>query len=528
MKKNIAVVGCGYWGKNLVRNFYELNSLYSICENNENILKSFKEKYPDVNAVGDIKTILKDSKIDAVVIATPAAIHYTLVKEALLANKDVFVEKPIALTHKDGDELVQLAKKNDKILMVGHILEYHPAVIKLKEIINKGELGKINYIYSNRLNLGKIRTEENILWSFAPHDISIILDLLGEMPEEVSAHGGNYLNSKITDVTVTNMNFPSGTKAHIFVSWLHPYKEQKLVIIGDKKMILFDDVNPDNKLLAYNHKIDWVDRLPIPRKEEAQPIDVEKTEPLKTECAHFIDCIHSRKSPKTDGNSAIRVLKVLEACQESLQQGGNLFRFMEEKEKNYFVHKTGFIDGQVDIGEGTKIWHFSHILKNCSIGKSCSIGQNVVIGPNVIIGNNAKIQNNVSVYEGVQLEDDVFCGPSMVFTNVINPRSHWPRKDEFQKTLVKKGASFGANSTIICGNIIGQYAFIGAGALVNKDIPDYALVYGTPAKIQGWMCYCGIKLGLSISPESFETAECSSCGRAYEKKALEICEINKK
>ena len=482
MKKNIAVAGCGYWGKNLVRNFYELNSLHTICDEDEKILKSFKEKYPDLNICTSYKTLLEKPEIEAVVISTPAVTHYAFAKEAILANKDVFVEKPISLKFKEGEELVSLAKEKEKILMVGHILEYHSAVIKLKEIINKGELGKINYIYSNRLNLGKIRTEENILWSFAPHDISIILDLLGEMPEEVSANGGNYLNPHITDVTVTTMNFPSGTKAHIFVSWLHPYKEQKLIIIGDKKMIVFNDVEPKNKLLMYSHKIDWIERLPVPRPKEAEPISFEQKEPLKSECKHFIECITSRKIPKTDGNSGLRVLKILEACQESLKRNGEVFRFKEEKQSKYFVHESSFIDDGVEIGEGTKIWHFSHVLKNSKLGKGCNIGQNVVIGPDVIIGNNVKIQNNVSVYTGVILEDDVFCGPSMVFTNVTNPRSHWPRKDEYKKTLVKKGASLGANSTIMCGITIGQYAFIGAGALVNKDVPDNATVFGVPAK----------------------------------------------
>ena len=192
----------------------------------------------------------------------------------------------------------------------------------------------------------------------------------------------------------------------------------------------------------------------------------------------------------------------------------------------YFVHETSFVDENVKIGDGTKIWHFSHILKNSKIGKNCNIGQNVVIGPNVTIGTNVKIQNNVSVYEGVILKDDVFCGPSMVFTNVTNPRSHWPRKDEYQKTLVKKGASLGANSTVLCGITIGQYAFIGAGALVNKDVPDYALVYGVPARIQGWMCYCGTKLNLSNSPDSEDKAKCSNCGREYKKKGLNVNETS--
>lgn len=525
MKKNIGVIGCGYWGKNLVRNFYELNSLCAICDIDKKRLELIQEKYTDLAVYDDYKELLKNPEVEAVVISTPAATHYPITKDVLCANKDVFIEKPIALQYKDGEELVSLAQKKNKILMVGHLLEYHPAIVKLKDLINKGELGKINYIYSNRLNLGKFRTEENILWSFAPHDISVILDLLGEMPKEVSAYGGNYLNPDITDVTVTTMNFPSGTKAHIFVSWLHPYKEQKLVVIGDKKMIMFDDVSPKNKLFAYNHKIEWIERQPVPHPEEAQPLNVEKKEPLRAECEHFIECITSRKNPKTDGNNGLRVLRILEACQHSLKQKGKVYPLIKKEKKNYFVHDSSFIDEDVEIGEGTKVWHFSHILKNTKIGKKCNIGQNVVIGPNVKIGKNVKIQNNVSVYEGVTIEDDVFCGPSMVFTNVINPRSHWPRKDEYKKTLVKKGASLGANSTIICGITIGKYSFIGAQALVNKNVPDYALVYGAPARIQNWMCYCGVKLNLSNSPESQETAECAKCGRKYRKDMLEVLEI---
>lgn len=526
MKKNIAVVGCGYWGKNLIRNFYELNTLYAVCDIEKNQLKKFQEQYPHLVYYDNFEPLLNDPLIKAVVIATPAETHYFLTKEALLAEKDVFVEKPISLNYKEGEELVSLAKDKMRILMVGHILEYHPAVIKMKKLVDTGKLGKINYIYSNRLNLGKIRTEENILWSFAPHDISVIIHLLDEMPTQVSAHGGNYLNPNIADITVTNLKFPSGTKAHIFVSWLHPYKEQKLIVIGDKKMVMFDDVNPEHKLFIYHHKIDWIHRLAIPRPEKVQPIDIEMEEPLKSECRHFIECIQSRKTPKTDGNNGLRVLKILTECQKSLIEDGRVQRHKETDNK-FFAHESSFIDEGVEVGDGTKIWHFSHVLKNSKIGNNCNIGQNVVIGPNVTIGNNVKIQNNVSVYNGVTLEDDVFCGPSMVFTNVINPRSHWPRKDEYKKTLVKKGASLGANSTIVCGVTIGKMTFIGASAMVNKDIPNYALVYGVPAKIHGWMCYCGIKLNLTEAPDTRESAKCEGCGREYVKKELNVIEAKK-
>jgi UDP-2-acetamido-3-amino-2,3-dideoxy-glucuronate N-acetyltransferase len=187
-------------------------------------------------------------------------------------------------------------------------------------------------------------------------------------------------------------------------------------------------------------------------------------------------------------------------------------------EKNYFVHESSYVDEPLEIGEGTKIWHFSHVMAGSKIGRGCNIGQNVVISPNVRIGDNVKIQNNVSVYTGVELEDDVFCGPSMVFTNVTNPRSHVSRKDEYRRTLVKQGASIGANATVVCGHTIGRYAFIGAGAVVTRDIPDYALVVGNPGRIAGWMCQCGVKLALSHDTQKNEDATCSACGSGYVKR----------
>jgi UDP-2-acetamido-3-amino-2,3-dideoxy-glucuronate N-acetyltransferase len=190
----------------------------------------------------------------------------------------------------------------------------------------------------------------------------------------------------------------------------------------------------------------------------------------------------------------------------------------------YFAHESSYIDEPCQIGEGTRIWHFSHVMKNCRIGEKCNIGQNVVVSPDVVIGNNVKIQNNVSVYTGVILEDDVFCGPSMVFTNVINPRSHVVRKDEYRATLVKRGASFGANSTVVCGITVGRYAFIGAGAVVTRDVPDYALMVGNPARVHGWMCACGIKLKFERDGET-ERARCAACSGRYTKNGQAVSPI---
>jgi len=194
-------------------------------------------------------------------------------------------------------------------------------------------------------------------------------------------------------------------------------------------------------------------------------------------------------------------------------------------EKNYFVHESSYVDEPCEIGEGTKIWHFSHVMADSKIGCGCNIGQNVVISPKVVIGDNVKIQNNVSVYTGVVLEDDVFCGPSMVFTNVTNPRSHVSRKDEFRQTLVKRGASIGANATVVCGHTIGRFAFIGAGAVVTRDIPDYAMVVGNPGRVVGWMCRCGVKLDFRKSGTS-ERAICSGCGAGYAKQSDSVVEIS--
>lgn len=512
--ENIAVVGCGYWGKNLVRNFWELDALTAICDTNERTLNAFKTKYPDIKTHTSFKGILEDKTIAGVVIATPAVTHYSIAKQAILNDKDVFVEKPLSLKVEEGEELVKLAKNRKKILMIGHILYYHKAIAKLKELIDSGELGKIQYIYSNRLNIGKIRTEENILWSFAPHDISVILRLLSEFPISVLAKGSDYLQSTISDITLTYMEFASGVNAHIFVSWLHPFKDQKLVVVGSKKMAVFDDISKE-KLFLYPHRIDWINRMPVAAKAEAEVVALEMEEPLQLECQHFIDCIASRKEPQTNGEEGLRVLKILNAFQESLDKNGAVIYLNDtEKKKPYYVHPSSYIDEGVEVGESTSIWHFSHILKGSRIGKNCKIGQNVVIGPNVSIGNGCKIQNNVSIYEGVTLEDDVFCGPSMVFTNVLNPRSAIPRMKELKTTLVKKGATIGANATLVCGHSIGTYAFVSAGAVVTKDVPDYALVIGNPARISGWMCECGVKLNFNGSKNK-EYTQCRTCQKTY-------------
>ncbi len=316
--KSIGLVGFGYWGKNILRNLYEIGVLHTACDNDQYTISTHKENYPESNFCTSFEQLLKEPEIKAVVIATPASTHYESVKQALLADKDVFVEKPLSLELKEGEELVELAAKKNRVLMVGHILHYHPAVIKLKEMILSNKLGKIQYIYSNRLNIGKLRTEENILWSFAPHDISVILYLLDEEPVKVSAFGGDYLSNGVCDTTLTSMEFKNGVKGHIFVSWLHPFKEQKLVIVGSESMAVFDDVS-EEKLLLYPHKIEWKNgNIPVAQKADHVAVSIPKGEPLKLELEHFVECVQHRKTPKTDGTEGLKVLRVLEAAENCL------------------------------------------------------------------------------------------------------------------------------------------------------------------------------------------------------------------
>jgi len=523
-EKNIAIIGAGYWGKNLVRNFHQLDVLKTVCDRSQTIRKQMNETYPGITVTDDVKAVFADTEIQAVVIAAPAAQHYELVDRALRAGKHVFVEKPLSLTYADGAKLVKLASELGKTLFVGHILQYHPAVVRIKEFVGKGTIGRLEYIYSRRLSLGKIRREENILWSFAPHDISVILGLVGEEPSYVDSVGSNFLHARIADVTMTNLKFPSGIGAHIFVSWLNPYKEQKLVIVGSNGMLVFDDTAPlAQKLVHYPHTINWENGVPVPQKAESIPIDLSDIwdEPLRLECQAFLKAIETGDEPVTSGAEGLRVLKILELSQQSIEQKESS-NFIQSAQLNkpdkpdVFVHPTAIVDDKVTIGKGAKIWHFSHVLSGSKIGKNCNIGQNVVIGPDVKIGNNCKLQNNVSVFKGVTLEDNVFCGPSMVFTNVFNPRAHIRRMEEIRPTLVKKGATIGANATIICGHTIGRYAFIGSGSVVTKDIPDYALVVGNPAQQKGWMCGCGIQLDFKK-----DVAYCRACKRKYTKQEPE-------
>lgn len=480
--KNIAVIGCGRWGQNLVRNFAELGALATVCDIDKDLVGEIWVWYLGDNVAGhtDYHKVLEDATIAGVVVATPSDTHYGIAKEALLAGKDVFVEKPMSLTMEEGAELVKIAMDNGRILLVGHLLEYHPAVVKLKDVVDNGLLGRINYISSTRLDFGTVQKGSDILWTFAPHDIDTILLLVGHMPVSASTHGGDYIQDGVADVAFTTLDFVGGLKALLFLSWLYPHKERKLVVIGDRGMAVFDDVGKD-KLTIYRQAVEWKHGSPVLNPAEGEVVEVDMVEPLRLECEDFVKCIETRQQPQVSLSRALQALELLVACQKSMNENGKAVS-IPIKVAGYYAHPSVDIEEGCQIGRGTCVWHFSHISAGVVIGENCVIGQNCYVAPGVKIGNGVKIQNNVSVYAGVTLEDNVFCGPSCVFTNDKYPKAYKSNRDNWLPTLVKKGAAIGGNATIICGVTIGRYALIGAGAVVTKDVPDRQTVIGNPAR----------------------------------------------
>lgn len=316
---NVACVGAGYWGKNLIRNFDSIGALHTICDGVTEVIDEFQNKYPKANVESDYSAVLSNTAVDAVSIATPAETHYELIKSALIAGKHVYVEKPLCLNEDHAAECIEIADQENLTLMVGHLLWYHPMVLEIKRQIDQGELGQLRYLYSNRLNMGLLRSEENVLWSFAPHDISMILGLIGSEPESVKAHSANHLNPQIADNAVGLLKFDGGVSAHIFVSWLNPFKEQKLVVIGDKAQLVFDDTQTwEKKLAKYHHAVEWDGKRPLAVKSEADYIVLPESEPLRDECLHFLKSVETGEPPRTDGREGLRVLKVLNKLQHAM------------------------------------------------------------------------------------------------------------------------------------------------------------------------------------------------------------------
>lgn len=326
----VAVVGIGGWGKNLARNYAQIPeaNLRYVCDLDQAKLDQAARQYPGTRLTRNFKELLEDRELQAVVIATTAPGHYPLCKQALLAGKDVYVEKPFVLDVAEAEELIRIGEEQQRIIMVGHLLEYHPVVNRLRDMIRNGELGQVYYIYAQRLNLGTVRGDENALWNFAPHDISSILYMLGQEPTDVSARGQCYLQKDIEDVVFLSLNFADKAMAHIQVSWLDPHKTRKITIVGNRKMAVFDDLEATEKLRIYDKGAQvstdydsFAEYIGLRFGDILVPY-IKMTEPLRLECLHFLECVKKRRKPVSDGYDGLRVVRVLDAAQRSLKANG--------------------------------------------------------------------------------------------------------------------------------------------------------------------------------------------------------------
>jgi UDP-2-acetamido-3-amino-2,3-dideoxy-glucuronate N-acetyltransferase len=318
VERRVAVIGTGCWGKDLVRTFAELGTLHAVCDSDPARLAV--QPNGTVKHYGRVEDCLHDPDVSAVAIATPVVSHFELVRSALRAGKDVFVEKPLALSVRDGQELVRLAANSNRILMIGNILRFHPAVCKLKDMIDAGELGRVEYICSSRPSIDRLRSEENILWSFAPHEVSVILGLLDELPIAVSCQGGDYVGRGVSDVTISQFQFAGGVRAQVFVSRLRPFKEQRLAVVGSDKMAVFDESAPD-RLVTYPRR-GWQHPAPAAEEADGEPVPLDTTEPMRAECQAFLASLDTRRPPVSNGSEELRVLEVLDACERSMSNDG--------------------------------------------------------------------------------------------------------------------------------------------------------------------------------------------------------------
>ena len=321
----VGVVGLGYWGPNLARNFDRLPDaeLRWCCDGRETVRDRLRTTFPGARFTGELDDLLSDPGLDAVVLATPVPTHAALATRVLQAGKHCFVEKPLAQSAAEAEGAVAAARETGRILMVGHLLQYHPGVNKLKEIADSGELGDIHYIYGNRLNLGQLRREENALWSLGAHDVSVLLYLADEEPFELSARGESYMREGVEDVVFGFLRFPSGLAAHLHLSWLDPHKERRFTVVGSKRMATFDDMDLERKVTVYDKGFDQKSDTYgeyITRSGDIWSPRVPNDEPLRLECQHFLDCVREGRAPVSDGESGLRVVRVLEGLQASLDE----------------------------------------------------------------------------------------------------------------------------------------------------------------------------------------------------------------
>ena len=500
----IALLGCGEWGLAHARAWQELGCLRVVCDPDPERLAAARERCPGAEAEADPRAVTRRPDVRAVVVAAPPAARATLASQALAAGKDVLVASPMAASSAEGEQLAAEALQLGRVLMVARPLDRHPALLRLAELVRAGELGRLRYLYARHLRAGRGHAAERSPSCLAAQDLAALLRLAGSAPEAVACQGATEPDGRIADLLLATLRFPGGLAGHVLAGGLHPEPEHCLVAVGERATAVLDDGAPwERKLVLGSGPGGAAVAVPL------AAADLERAL-----CEAFLQHVATRE-PDGEVARELEVLHLLEAAARAPQPPDQPQPPPAASEGGgFFAHATAVVEPGAVVGEGTRIWHFSHVMPGARIGRGCNLGQNVYVGRGVRIGDGVKIQNNVSVYEAVELEDHVFCGPSAVFTNVLEPRSEIERKDEFRRTLVRRGASLGANCTIVCGVTIGTYAFVGAGAVVTRDVPDYALVVGTPARFADWVCRCGARLRRPDLAAG-ERADCPACGRGY-------------
>lgn len=514
----LIVVGAGRWGLNHIATAHQLGALVAVVDPDPMALHQAKARIGSESGVGlytELSQALQAHGEAAAIVATPPGTHFAIAREVIEAKRHVLVEKPLCVSLHHAQELVRMARETGIVLMVDHLLQYSLQHRRLLQLVRTGFVGEVTRVRMSRMNFGTVRTEENVLWSFTPHDVSILLSICGDQtPATVACVGQKVVSCGIDDYVDISVRFADGVQAQIEASWMHPLKERRLIVYGTKGSLILNEAMPDTNAPKL-HGFKWSAK----RKADGSGVVIEKQEedlisslsdlhemkdnvgegmektPLQATLEHFIECQTERKTPQTDGEEGVRVLKVLVAATESLNKDGAAVALSTGSQcPEVFVHSTAVVDSGAILGPGTKVWHFSHIMPGAKLGPACNIGQNVYIGGKATLGRNVKVQNNVSIYDAVNIDDDVFLGPSCVLTNVKTPRSHVIRKDAYVPTTIGKGVTVGANATIVCGVRLGSFCFIGAGAVVTKDVPSHALVYGNPATVHAWVSKTGAKL----------------------------------
>ncbi len=489
----LALVGAGEWGSRHLETLKKLGGLGAVVETDPQRRAAIAAANPGLPVLAGVLE-LTPGMVQGAVVAAPAGLHAALGTALLEAGFPVLMEKPLALSGKDALALKALAEKRGLVLAVGHLLEHHPARKALGTLLAEDRLGELVSLRFVRSKLGKVRTQENVLQSFAPHDIALALGLAGRLPTRVTARGLELVTPGIADTVQWGMDFPGGLFAQGTASWLEPAKEQKLVVSGRKGLALWVDTPGQRSLRYYPIKLAGLPGQPALQHcgpEEGELITLEGNDPMETELRAFAAAINDRSPLPNDAQQGAATAAILDAMLDSMKRLGAPVVPVFGAGTGVKIHPTAEVHPAVPIGKGSAVWHFCHVMAGSSIGENCSLGQNCFMAPGSHLGNGCRIQNNVSLYDGVILEDEVFVGPSAVFTNVKHPRCHVTRKDEYAKTIVHKRASLGANSTVVCGHEIGEYAFVAAGAVVASNVLPNALMAGCPAKRIGWVCCCG-------------------------------------